>query len=151
MDAQKEKIYQDKKKTPQGKPGETRDEKGRIIFTAPERELMGQLIEYRKNGLIRYPVVPQFEVQYGGQTYPIDFALPHLKIGIEADGEVFHSNPKQITHDKERDMKLSQSGWTILRFKDEEIERKIERVMSKIVQTVMQKESALEEQKKNLK
>jgi len=159
MDAEKQKIYQQQQKTPQGQPGTgtgpqgqgMRDDKGRVVFTAPERELLTQLIEYRKNGLIKYPIVPQFEVQYGSSVYPIDFAIPHLKIGIEADGEVFHSSPKQITHDNERDMKLSQSGWTILRFKDEEISGKIERVMSKIVQNIMQKESLLENQKQLIK
>lgn len=151
MDAEQQKIYEKKQKQPQGAPGQgVRDDKGRIAFTGPERELMAQLAEYRKNGLLRYPIVPQFEVQYGSSVYPIDFAIPHLKIGLEADGEVFHSSPKQITHDKERDQRLSQSGWTILRFKDEEIENKIERVMSKIVQTVMQKESLLENQKKQI-
>jgi very-short-patch-repair endonuclease len=151
MDAEKQKIYQQQQKAPQGMPGQgMRDDKGRIVFTGPERELLAQLVEYRKNGLVRYPIIPQFEVQYGSSVYPIDFAIPHLKIGIEADGEVFHSSPKQITHDKERDMKLSQSGWTILRFKDEEIERKVERVMSKIVQTIMQKEATIEKQKKQI-
>ena len=152
MDSEKQKIYQQQQKAPDGLPGSgMRDDKGRIVFTGPEREILSQLVEYRKNGLIRYPIVPQFEVQYGSSTYPIDFAIPHLKVGIEADGEVFHSNPKQITHDNERDAKLSQAGWTILRFKDNEIEGKVERVMSKIVQTIMQKEALLEKQKKQLK
>ena len=128
-----------------------RDTKGRIVFTAPERELMKALAEYKTNGLITYPIVPQFEVQFGSVTYPLDFALPHLKIGIEADGEMFHSSPKQLTHDKERDMKLAQSGWTILRFQDTEIEKKIERVMSTIVKNIMQKEALLEKQKKLIK
>jgi len=151
MDSERNKIYDQQKKAPQGMPGQgTRDEKGRIVFTGPERELLTALVDYKNNGLIRYPIVPQFEVSFGSSTYPIDFAIPHLKIGLEADGEVFHSSPKQITHDKERDMKLSQSGWTILRFKDEEIESKIERVMSKVVQTIMEKESALNNQKSQL-
>ncbi len=152
VDAEQQKIYQQKQKAPEGMPGTgMRDDKGRIVFTGPERELLTQLIEYRKNGLIKYPIIPQFEVQYGSSVFPIDFAIPHLKIGIEADGEVFHSSPKQITHDKERDMKLSQSGWTILRFKDEEISGKIERVMSKVIQNIMQKETLLENQKKLIK
>ena len=128
-----------------------RDLRGRIVFTKPERELMERLVQYRQNGLIRFPIVPQYPVPYGGKEYPIDFALPHLKIGIEADGETFHSSPKQIEHDKERDAKLSQVGWTILRFTDTEIEDKLERVVSKIVKTIMQKEALVERQKEQLK
>jgi very-short-patch-repair endonuclease len=40
-------------------------------------------------------------------------------------------------------MKLSQLGWTILRFQDAEIEDQAERVMSTIVKTIMQKEASL--------
>ena len=90
--------------------------------------------------MIKYPIVPQFRAVYAGQEYPIDFAIPNLKIGIEADGEIFHSSPKQITHDRERDKKLAHLGWTILRFKDDEIEDQIEQVMRTIVKTIMQKE-----------
>jgi very-short-patch-repair endonuclease len=124
-----------------------RDAKGRIVFTKPERELMERLSQYRKNGLIQYPIMPQHVVAFGSTEYPIDFAIPHLKLGIEADGEIFHSSPKQLTHDKERDMKLAQAGWTILRFKDSEIDKQLERVMSTIMKSIMQKESLIQSQK----
>ena len=156
-DSEKKKIYQ-QQSSQDKKPGDqgngmtgSRDLKGRIVFTKPERELLTVLSEYKSNGLIKYPIVPQYPVSFGNIEYPIDFAIPHLKIGIEADGEVFHSAPKQIEHDKERDMKLSQSGWTILRFKDSEIEKQVERVLSTIVKTIMQKEMALEKQKQEIK
>jgi very-short-patch-repair endonuclease len=128
-----------------------RDAKGRIVFTKCERQLLDQLQKYRQNGLIRYPITPQFEVKFGSVVYPIDFALPHLKIALEADGEAFHSSPKQLTHDKERDMKLSSLGWTVLRFTDSEIEDQVERVMSTILKTIMQKEASLEKQKASIK
>ena len=151
MDAEKRKTYKDAPgKGQQGGVTGMRDLQGRIVFTKPERELLNKIAEYKNNGLIKYPIVPQFEVKYGPRPYLIDFALPHLKIGIEADGEAFHSSPKQLQHDKERDMKLAQAGWTILRFTDDEIERKIERVLSTILKTVMQKEALLEQHKKTL-
>jgi len=151
MDAERKKIYRNRSQTEstQSFTG-MRDAKGRIVFTKPERELLTKIAEYRENGLIRYPIIPQYEVQYGSMTYPIDFALPHLKIGIEADGETFHSSPKQVAHDKERDMKLSQIGWTIMRFTDSEIEDKIERVLSTIMKTIMQKEASVEKQRSSL-
>lgn len=152
MDAERQKTYKSRTQTDPG-AGLTgmRDLKGRIIFTKPERELLNKIAEYRTNGLIRYPIIPQFEVQYGGIAYPIDFAIPHLKIGVEADGETFHSSPKQMIHDKERDMKLSQVGWTILRFTDKEIENRLERVLSTILKTIMQKEALVDRQKASLK
>jgi len=147
IDKDRQKIYQQEQKKQQGAQkgadGQMRDEKGRIIYTAPERELMDHLVQYSQNGLIRYPIVPQWRVQCGSTEYPLDFGLPQLKIGIEVDGEMFHGSPKQISHDKERDMKLAQLGWTILRFNDEEVNKRAERVMSTIVKVIMQKEVAL--------
>ena len=151
LDREREKIYKKKQTSPDGK-GTVRDEKGRVIFTKCERQLIARLRQYQESGLIRYQIVPQFRVQYGSdQEFPIDFAIPNLKIGLEADGEIFHSSPKQVTHDHERDRKLAQLGWTILRFQDKEIEEKIEQVMSTVMKTIMQKEAALKQQVAGIK
>ena len=151
LDREREKIYKKKQTSPDGK-GTVRDEKGRVIFTKCERQLIARLRQYQESGLIRYQIVPQFRVQYGSdQEFPIDFAIPNLKIGLEADGEIFHSSPKQVTHDHERDRKLAQLGWTILRFQDKEIEEKIEQVMSTVMKTIMHKEAALKQQVAGIK
>jgi len=149
---EQQKIYnqQQKKQDLMQKGNETRDEKGRIIFTGPERKLMDHLIKYCQNGLIKYQIFPQFRVQYGNTEYPLDFAIPALKIALEADGEIFHGSPKQVQHDKERDMKLAQLGWTVVRFGDEDIDKRTERVMSDVVKTIMQKEMALGKLKKQV-
>lgn len=153
MDSDKASIYK-KQQQRNGDPNSSmgaRDQKGRIVFTKPERELITQIVEYRKNGIIQYPVVPQFPVRFGSKEYLIDFAIPHLKIAIEADGETFHSSPKQITHDNERDAQLAQSGWTVLRYTDSEIEKKPEGVMRSIVKTIMEKEGLVQPQKEPAK
>jgi len=128
-----------------GADGQIRDEKGRIAFTKIERDLMDSMIKYQKDGIIKYPIVPQYKLMIGNVEHPVDFAIPHLKIILEADGEIFHSSPKQIQKDQERDRKLAQMGWTVLRFKDSEIEKQPQQVMSKIVQTIMQKEMSVKE------
>jgi very-short-patch-repair endonuclease len=158
IDQERQKIYkqteEQKAKADQQELGpayQIRDAKGRIIFTRPERMLMKALADNKQNGLIRYPIVPQFGVKYGSQEYPIDFAIPHLKIGLEADGEAFHSSEKQIEKDNERDRKLSQMGWTILRFTEEELEDQMSSVISAIVKNIMQKEALLKRQQESLK
>ncbi len=143
LDSQKKKLYKPQDSDPANMPG-MRDAKGRIVFTKCERQLVSALSDNQKNGLIKYPIVPQFPVKFGNIEYPIDFAINNLKIGIEADGETFHSSPKQITHDKERDMKLAQAGWTILRFKDDEIDKNISGVIRTILKTIMQKEAIIQ-------
>jgi very-short-patch-repair endonuclease len=121
--------------------GTQRDEKGRIIFTKAERDLMPYLLRAKKDGLFGNDgFTTQFRVTAGDSEYLLDFAFPTLKIGVEADGEIFHSSPKQVTHDKERDMLLAQQGWTVLRFTDTEIERSPQQIIQQVIKTVMQKQ-----------
>jgi len=150
---EKQKVYKQyqSRLNGDGGSGEQRDEKGRIIFTGTERELFKHIHQYKNDGLIRYPVVPQYRMQIGGQEYPIDFAIPSLKIAIEADGEIFHSAPKQLQSDRRRDRLLNQAGWTVIRFKDNEIESQIPQVMSTIMKWIMKKEMAVKNLQKGAK
>ena len=130
-----------------GGDGQTRDEKGQIIFTKAERNLIPLLTQAQHDGLLKdCTIYPQFRVPCANTEYSLDFAIPQLKIGIEADGEIFHSAPKQIQHDQERDMRLQQQGWTILRYSDSEIEMNSQKVQQDIVRNVMQKQMWLQEQ-----
>ena len=142
---------QQRMQQPVGRGQQQRDEKGRIIYTKPERMLMEKLIQAQRDGLIRYHIQPQFRVTAGEKEYPLDFAIPQLKIGIEADGEMFHGQPDQEAKDKARDMVLGQQGWTIARFKDYEIEDYPQKVLQTIIQNIMQKEIYVQQQAATLK
>jgi very-short-patch-repair endonuclease len=143
MEAQKVREQTQQSKFSEGADGQIRDEKGRIAFTKIERILMDHMIQNQKSGIIKYPIVPQYKVMIGNVEHPVDFALPHVKLIIEADGEIFHSAPKQIQKDQERDMQLNHMGWVVLRFKDSEIEKQPQQAISKIVQTIMKQEMAV--------
>ena len=130
-----------------GANGQMRDEKGRIIFTGAERQLWGPLRQAHKDGLFgNLTLVPQFRVQANDEEYVLDFAFPQLKVAIEADGEIFHSAPKQVAKDEERDAALAQQGWTTVRFWDTEIEKKIPQIIQEVVATVKQKQANLQNQ-----
>jgi very-short-patch-repair endonuclease len=131
--------------------GQTRDEKGRIMFTSAERGLIPKLLQAQQEGLLEEPIYPQFRVQAAGTEYSLDFGIPDLKIGIEADGEVFHGAPKQVQKDQARDQNLKQQGWTILRFTDTEIERQGPQIVRTIIQEIMRKRMWLENNAKDLK
>lgn len=96
-----------------------------IKLTEIEQRMAGLLLDVAtvhnipKNAIrVQFPVSnPQ-----GGKPNVLDFAIPHLKIGIEADGELWHSQEKQEQSDQERDQLLAQRGWTILRFDDKVID-----------------------------
>lgn len=47
----------------------------------------------------------------------IDLGYRALKIGIEYDGEEFHSTPLQLASDSGRDSELGELGWKMLRFR----------------------------------
>lgn len=108
-----------------------------------EKELMLNLVNKRKNGEIKHQIFSQYKVKLGSQPYTIDFAIPSLKIGIEADGAIWHDNPEAIRQNDERDSHLAQQGWLILRFKDHEIETRMRNVLEKIITTVQAKEAEL--------
>lgn len=121
--------------------GWNRDANGRIVYTKPERILIGRLQQYQKDGIIKYPIKTQHVVEVHGKKYPMDFAIVSIKLCIEVDGISFHQeNPTQLKKDKERDMGLNQLGWTVVRFTDEDVEKRLELVIKTIVKTIMQKE-----------
>ena len=130
--------------------GYFRDEKGRIAFTKAERDLIPKLIQAQQDGLLKETIYPQYRINAAGQEYSLDFGIPELKIGIEADGEVFHGSREQIDRDNERDMKLQQQGWTILRFTDTEINRQGPQIVRTVLQEVMRKRMWLEQNAQDL-
>jgi len=85
---------------------------------------------------IPFPKYAQFKVaNTQGQSFVLDFAIPHLKIGIEADGAL-HQLDENKTRDVDRDQRLARKGWWILRFNEREIENKTEQVIQTIMKYV---------------
>ena len=146
--SEQQKIYNKQEthgvRATQDSQGQMRDEKGRIIFTKAERDLIPKLLQAQRDGLLTEKIYPQYRVQVGNQEYSLDFGIPSLKIGIEADGEMFHSSKDQIARDKSRDMKLQQQGWTILRFTDSEIDKQGAQITRTVVKEVMRKKMWME-------
>lgn len=126
--------------------GYMRDGQGRICFTGPERELMRELSTSVQRGEIRHNIQTQFDVNAMGHHYSIDFAMPDIKLGIEVDGALFHSTEEQIHTDRQRDQKLSQLGWTILRFTDKDIENRTRECIEEVLRRIIQKETWMKQQ-----
>jgi len=83
-----------------------------------------------------------------GQPYVLDFAIPDLKIAIEADGDL-HKIPENKERDIERDLKLSRRGWVVLRFDEKAINDKIEIVMNEIMKFVGMKMAEMKKRSSN--
>ena len=67
-------------------------------------------------------------------AYILDFVIPELKINIECDGEPFHLEGN--SYDRKRNWFLRNRGWTILRFKGNDIREDIQSCISKIKETI---------------
>jgi len=86
------------------------------MFTNLEKKLYSLVMSVN----MPFPLYAQYSA---GPTfdYQLDAAIPQLKIGIEADGEIWHNNQEKISKDKRRDSELASNGWIIIRFTDKEL------------------------------
>ena len=50
-----------------------------------------------------------------GGVYYLDFARPHFKIGVEADGRWWHSDRASFERDRARLNALTAAGWRVPR------------------------------------
>ena len=60
--------------------------------------------------------VPQYCVPCGEREYRLDFAFPHIKLGIEAHSLRWHMGRERWVRDLQRDRRLKLAGWTLLYF-----------------------------------
>lgn len=84
-------------------------------------------------GLLRRHGLPEPVRQHpvalpGGRLVRLDFAYPDLKLGIEADGRIWHSGRADFQRDRERGNLLARLGWTVLRFGSDDLRRRGDRV-----------------------
>ena len=74
----------------------------------------------------------KFRRQHSINHYIVDFYCPQLKLIIEVDGEI-HDQPKNKEHDHLRDLELTEQGFHVLRFRNQEVQSNIENVIEKIL------------------
>jgi hypothetical protein len=53
-------------------------------------------------------------------TYKLDFAWPHLKLGLEVDGSSHTAASRQM-QDRKKEEKLAQLGWRVLRISNAKV------------------------------
>ena len=73
----------------------------------------------------------KFRRQYGIGRYVIDFFCVQKKLSVEIDGEV-HNNKDSNEYDLERDDFIKGFGIKVMRFRNEDIERDIDKVLKLI-------------------
>lgn len=77
-----------------------------------------------------------FSRQRPVSDYIVDFICKDLNLVIEVDG-ITHMDEKVIIRDEVKEDKLKALGFTVLRFRDEEVLNRIDLVLHKIEKTLM--------------
>ena len=95
-------------------------ERNEVYLTALEK----QVADFLDMKGIAY--IPQYPLRLG---YIADFALLDKRIIIEVDGKRWHSGKQKQKKDRFRDYMLKRAGWTVIRIKEEEID-KLEKLLS---------------------
>jgi very-short-patch-repair endonuclease len=90
-------------------------------------------IAYR---LKRYGLGPDVVAQqYRVGRYRLDFAWPHLAVGLEVDGW-WHRSPEGAARDAVRDAALRADGWIVFRIDDRHGEDQLEDQLARVCQIV---------------
>ncbi len=75
----------------------------------------------------------QFEVQLPGRgSVWLDFAYPDVRLGVEADGDRYHSSPAERARGRRRDARLAVLDWEMLHFGRYEIDHSPEEVAAQV-------------------
>jgi very-short-patch-repair endonuclease len=74
------------------------------------------LVEARMARLLREHGLPEPRFQYRVGRFKLDFAYPEVRLALEVDGFEAHGSPRAMQHDLERQNRLVNLGWTVLRF-----------------------------------
>jgi len=73
----------------------------------------------------------KFRRQYGIGNYIADFCCIEKKFIIEIDGG-YHNESEQIFYDEDRGKGISELGYKIIRFKNEEVENNLGNVLERL-------------------
>jgi very-short-patch-repair endonuclease len=108
---------------------------GRAIESVLE-PVMGRIIrDYGIEG-VEY----QHEVVVNGKVYRIDFAVPHVKFGIEVDGIEWHGTRDAAIRDRVRRNDLRAAGWEIAEYTATEMHRRPGGVATEIIRRIKERE-----------
>lgn len=78
----------------------------------------------------------EVKTQYPVWFYQLDFAIPELRICIEADGREFHTSKERKVQDRKRDLFLQREGWTTIRFTGTQIHNNAFQCVKKVEEVV---------------
>jgi len=78
----------------------------------------------------------KFKKQYHINRYFVDFAFPDNNIAIEVDGNYWHNKIGSKRRDIKRQKEIIELGWTVLRYKENEINENVEKCVDEVCRVI---------------
>ena len=80
----------------------------------------------------------QYQIKVPGEAraYALDFAYPNIGVGIEVDGSIWHDREDFKQRDLQRDQKLANVGWRVLRFTENAVNENMDAVRDTIMKHI---------------
>lgn len=93
---------------------------------------------YRALKKEKIPAERQYFIYDTNRTYCLDMAIfcKDRNINIECDGAKYHSDPKTIDQDRQRNNNLTTIGWSILRYSGKDINQNTSNCVKQVKQAV---------------
>ncbi|MCZ7527271.1 MAG: DUF559 domain-containing protein [Acidimicrobiia bacterium] len=102
----------------------------RVIEERGDAAPLESALEVRVWRLLRLSGLPlprrQYPVEAGGASYRLDFAWPHERVAVEADGYAVHGGREAFQSDRVRLTALAGAGWRVLHVTWEDCSRRPE-------------------------
>jgi len=85
-------------------------------------------------------LVPKFRLDLPDGRYVVcDFADPVARIDFEVDGFAYHSTPRQIAADRDRDRRLLRARWVTVRYGADDIRRHPTRTIADVIRQIAER------------
>lgn len=109
-----------------------------LILTSLERRMLNALKTMSPQ--IPYKLFAQYELKVpGGQRpFKLDFAYPDIGVCVEVNGDIWHQYEENKDRDVQRDQKLANVGWRILRFNEDAITDSIDEVKKVVYANIVE-------------
>ncbi|MDQ4024684.1 MAG: DUF559 domain-containing protein [Actinomycetota bacterium] len=78
------------------------------------------------------PFSREHPVYIDGRVLYVDFAWPHFRVGVEADGRRWHSDERAFETDRERQNLLTAAGWRLLRVTSDHVRSNFGQVCAQV-------------------
>lgn len=97
----------------------------RRVLASGGRPSVASPLEREVARVLSGPGLPPFRrehpVYFDGGVYYLDFAWPHFKVALEADGRRWHSDVASFEHDRARHNLLLTAGWRVVRITEQQV------------------------------